>query len=69
MKKYQFTFYDTSGKYKPVSTIITPRDEHEKFSQLKERATAEVCAKRHWSKADLVNFGYTRYRWRFVDNK
>ena len=63
--KYQFTFYDPNNHYKPISTIITAKP-HEKFSSMKDRAVKAVCAKRYWSVNDMVNFGYTKMRFRKV---
>lgn len=68
MLKYQFTFYDPTKHYKPISTIITPAP-HEKFSSMKKRATLAVCIARNWTVEELVKFGYSKIRYRKVENK
>ena len=35
--KYQFTFYNTENKYKPITVTITPRPK-ELFSSMRTRA-------------------------------
>ena len=58
----QITLFSTTGKYKPVSTLLEVESvawykEHAR--ECKERAIRKICLQRNWTGKDLTNFGYT----------
>ena len=69
--KYQFTFYNTENKYKPITVTVVPRPQ-EKIRSLKTRAVIKACAERHWTYTDLMyKYNYRSFKWRILkeDNK
>lgn len=66
--KYQFTFYDTTNTYMPVTATINVTDTKEKFSSMKRRATMKVMIEHSWTIKDLTEkYHYTKIRFRKVD--
>ena len=70
--KIQFTLYCTTGKYKPISTVVdVPNIEDlknaERFSYWKKRAISRIVAQRYQSGNDLFRNGYTKIKWRIYD--
>lgn len=58
----QITLFSTTGKYKPVSTLLKVESvawykEHAR--ECKEKAIRKICLQRNWTGKDLTNFGYT----------
>lgn len=58
----QITLFSTTGKYKPVSTLLEVESvawykEHAR--ECKEKAIKRICLQRNWTIKDLTNFGYT----------
>ncbi len=58
----QYTLFDVTGKYKPVSTLVNVESvkyykEHKR--EVKRKAIEKICIKRYWTKEDLVRYGYT----------
>ena len=58
----QITLFSTTGKYKPVSTLLEVESvawykEHAR--ECKEKAIRKICLQRNWTGKDLTNFGYT----------
>ena len=58
----QITLFSTTGKYKPVSTLLEVESvawykEHAR--ECKESAIRKICLQRNWTGKDLTNFGYT----------
>lgn len=67
MKKMQFTFYNPTRQYMPITATITIKDTKEKISSLYNRAIEKVCIERGWTIKELVNiYGYTKYRYRLL---
>lgn len=67
MKKIQFTFYNPTHQYMPITATITIRDNKEKISSLCKRAVEKVCIEHGWTVKELVNiYGYTKYRYRLL---
>lgn len=70
--KYQVTLFSTSGKYRPVASIVTTTEKID-ISDRKARAEVmtkgvqKICYKRGWSKADLTRYEYTKYKMREVE--
>ena len=64
--KYQFTFYNTERKYKPITVTITPRP-HEKIQSLKKRAIQKACAERYWAWDEMLyKYKYDKFRYRVL---
>lgn len=68
MNKIQFTFYNPTHKYKPITVTITPKDK-EKMSSMYQRAYEKMKAERHWTDKDVQQYEYTKWRFRQVDEK
>ena len=65
--KVQFTFYNPTHKFMPVSTTLKIYDKKEKISSLYSRAIKKVCGERGWTPKELKEkYGYTKYRYRFI---
>ena len=65
--KYQFTFYDVEKQYMPISVTITAKP-HEKFSEMKQRATIKVMLERQWTFKDLTEkYHFTKIRFRKIE--
>lgn len=72
---YQVTLFSTTGKYKPVSCIITR--EHVKGIDLStdkinrkslvNAGVQAICRTRLWDKKDLTNYGYLKAKVRLFD--
>lgn len=66
-KKIQFTFYNPTHQYMPITATIKIRDTKEKMSSLYDRAVEKVCVERSWTRKELVEkYGYTKYRYRLI---
>ncbi len=65
MVKIQVTYFDTTGKYKPVASVIEVPSTYS-FIKRKEywinRAKSMIKAKRYWTDDDMQKFGYTEYK-------
>lgn len=65
--KIQVTYYCTSGKYKPISTIIEVPNSHQfvtKKSYWLNRAKQRIMAKRYWTEKEMTDFDYTEVKYR-----
>lgn len=67
-KQYQVTLICESGKYKPVSTIITMEETTDKKAIMRE-GQRKIMIKRYWSMADLTKYGYTKGKIREYDKE
>lgn len=61
----QFTLFDSTGKYKPLSTLIKVQNikwfkEHKK--QVQEQAIQQICNQRGLSGKELAKLGYTKIK-------
>lgn len=67
MERIQFTMYSTTGKYKPISTVIAVESiswakEHKE--ELKQRGVAKICVDRKTDVWALQRNGYTKIKMR-----
>lgn len=67
-KQYQVTLICESGKYKPVSTIVTMEETTDKKAIMRE-GQRKIMIKRYWSMADLTKYGYTKGKIREYDKE
>lgn len=72
--KVQFTLFCTTGKYKPIATVVdVPNVEDlkdaKKFLYWKKRALSRIVAQRYESGNDLFKNGYTQMKWRIYDKE
>ena len=70
MKQYQVTLHTVSGKYKPVSCIITTDltlEDNKK--EIINKGVVKICQKRYWTKKDLTTYGYTKAKIREYDKE
>lgn len=64
--KYQVTLFCTTGQYKPVSCIITMKQDNEESllsnptakKEIVHKGIVKICQKRYWSNKDLVKYNY-----------
>lgn len=61
----QITLFDTTGKYKPISTLVKVESiawfkEHRK--EVKTKALQQICNQRLLSGEELVKLGYTQMK-------
>jgi hypothetical protein len=64
--KFQFTFYDYTNTYKPVSTTVVLRPQ-EKINTLKRRALKNILIEHSWTYDEMMNkYGYTKYKYRRI---
>lgn len=68
MAQYQVTLTTTTGKYKPVSCIITTELnlEHNK-KDIITLGVKKICQKRYWTQRDLSTYGYLKAKVREYD--
>lgn len=68
---YQVTLFCGTGKYKPVSAIVTSEavDLTDKVAkkQLVSKGATKICAKHYWSGKDLTRLGYVTAKVREYD--
>ena len=74
--KYQITLFCTTNQYKPISTIVTIKQEDETINLLDNKETkkdivhkgiVKICQKRYWSNKDLVRYNYLKAKARKVE--
>ena len=68
MNRYQFTMWSIKG-FAPVAATVeaNSRLDFASDTPFKRKAMAQICNKRGWSKADLVDrYGYTSYKVRLA---
>lgn len=61
----QFTLFDVSGRYKPISTLVKVQSlkwfkEHE--DQIKTQAIQQICNQRRLTGKELAKLGYTKLK-------
>lgn len=72
MIQIQMTLFSTTGKYKPISTIMdvnSVRDFNQNRSSYKRKALERICARRYWGTDDLNRYGYTDWKYRIYDKE
>ena len=65
MVKIQITYFDTTGKYKPVASVIEVPSTYSFYKKREywvNRAKSIIKAKRYWTDDDMKKFGYTEYK-------
>ena len=76
--KYQVTLFCTTNQYKPISTIITIKQEDETTNLLNNKETkkdiihkgiVKICQKRYWNNKDLVRYNYLKAKARRVEEE
>ena len=65
---YQVTLLCTPGAYKPVSCIVKCNAELSK-KEIRTKGLIKIMSKRHWTKADLTKYGYTKIKIREYDKE
>lgn len=65
--KYQFTLF--SNKYKPVACVVnaTNRQEFVNKGKAYKDAITKICIKRNWQIKDLMEYGYTTWKVRKIE--
>lgn len=66
----QFTLFDVTGKYKPISTLVKVESikwfkEHQE--EIKTKAIQQICNQRRLTGKELVKLGYTKLKIRNYD--
>ena len=70
MAQYQVTLNTTTGKYKPVSCIITTDlTLKDNKKEITNKGIVKICQKRYWTQRDLKNYGYTKVKVREYDKE
>ena len=68
----QATLFSTTGKYRPISTLIKVESEayyHEHAREVQKRAIQKMCAQRYVNWNWMKEGGYTRMKVRVYDRK
>ena len=77
INEYQVTLISATNQYKPVSCIIKRKQEediditknkNEKMTLIQE-GYKKICAKRYWTKLDLLKYSYTKAKVRLYDKE
>lgn len=70
MTQYQVTLSSTTGKYKPVSCIITTDLTMEEYKkEIINKGVVKICQKRYWTQRDLKKYGYLKAKVRVYDKE
>ena len=72
MMKLQVTLFCTTGKYKPMSTVIeveSVEDYKENKAKYQKRAIEKICAQRYTNTFYLNQQGYTQIKVRKYQEK
>ena len=70
MAQYQVTLNTITGKYKPVSCIVTTNltlEDNKK--EIINLGVVKICQKRYWTNRDLKTYGYTKAKVRLYDKE
>ena len=74
--KYQVTLFCSTGHYRPISCIVTMKQEDTTINLLNTKETKKeitnkgvikICQKRYWTKQDLLNYQYLKVKARKVE--
>ena len=66
----QFTLFDSTGKYKPISTLVKVQSVKwfkENQEEVKTKAIQQICNQRRLTGKELVRLGYTKMKIRNYD--
>lgn len=75
IKKYQVTLFSSTGKYKPVASIVNWEqsddidysNNREVRKLIQREGVKKICAKRYWTLSDLRTYGFTKYKIRVYE--
>lgn len=70
--KFQITLFCTTGKYRPISTLVEAESIEEfnaNFAKYKKQALSNICAQRYKDGKNLFESGYTQMKWRIYDKE
>lgn len=69
-KQYQVTLNSITGKYKPVSCIITTElNLEENKKEIINLGVQKICQKRYWTQTSLKMYGYLKAKVREYDKE
>ena len=68
MKRYQVTILCSTGKYRPVSTLVDVAETVDR-SAIQKKGVQKICFLRNWDCKDLVRYGYTKVKIREYDKE
>ena len=69
-KQYQVTLNSITGKYKPVSCIVTTElDLKENKKEIINLGVQKICQKRYWTQTSLKMYGYLKAKVREYDKE
>ena len=69
-KQYQVTLHSITGKYKPVSCIITTElNLKENKTEIITLGVQKICQKRSWTQRSLKTYGYLKAKVREYDKE
>jgi len=63
--KIQVTLYDKSGKYRPVSCLVSTTSPFDK-EEIKIKGIKKIMINRGWTKEELIKYNYLSYKMRRV---
>ena len=72
MTTLQFTLFSTTGKYKPMSTLLevpSVREYNNNSSKYKEQAIVKICIKNRTDTYYLNKYGFTKIKVRVYDKE
>lgn len=72
MTTLQFTLFSTTGKYRPISTLLdvpSVREYNANASKYKEQAIVKMCVKNKTDTYYLNKYGYTKIKVRVYDKE
>lgn len=72
MIQLQFTLFCSTGKYKPMSTLLTinsVQEYQQNKAELQKKAIQKICAKRCMTAQDLKRNDYTKIKVRIYDKE
>ena len=68
-KQYQVTIYNEDNKYKPISTIVTIRQQEnitlgdtQHKRHVIQQGIQKICNKNYWTARDMNYYRYTKVR-------
>lgn len=65
--KYQVTFFDKEGHYKPVAAIIEAESRIEIAQGKWKEAAKKICLKRGWTFQEMTKYGYKIWKCRKME--
>ena len=76
-KQYQVTMVCATGRYKPVSTIVTIEQNNDdnlllnpkKKKEIIDKGIIRICQKRYWTSREVIQYGYTKVKARVYEKQ